>query len=412
VEVGEERSRRALGWIAVAALGTLVSGVVYLRPSLAPPAAATPAASVRVAQPGSTWRLASASFGDADHGTVVFHSSGPAPTTSFLTSDGGKTWELAVRAPRNGYASSVFLDTTRVVAQTVSRLGPASAEPFATRISHDAGRTWRQLADPRHNPGSGWPVFLDPQHAWWIDRAPSPDPHTPVAVWRTSDGGTTWHDLVASDLPVTGFPGQPVFTDPLHGAMLITSPDATHSAVATSHGGGSWREVTAPEVPVHATRLESGVLLRHGHRLLFWLPAVTPLGGPLIDYMPFVSVSRDGGQTWSPARPAPNIVQPWYVGLYPALDDRGRLLVLDDRRLWISEDDGATWAARLMQVPAELQLAMLVSTTPGALYATAVQTGPLGVVTPGTPLTLIRSTDGGAHWSVVALPRPQLDHSR
>jgi len=57
-------------------------------------------------------------------------------------------------------------------------------------------------------------------------------------------------------------------------------------------------------------------------------------------------------------------------------------------------------------LPAELRLAMLVSTVPGALYATAVQTGPLDIVTPGTPLTLIRSADGGAHWSVVALPRP------
>jgi hypothetical protein len=131
--------------------------------------------------------------------------------------------------------------------------------------------------------------------------------------------------------------------------------------------------------------------------------------------MPFVSVSDDGGQTWSQPRPAPNIVQPGYVGLYPRLDDRGRLLLLDDRRLWISQDDGATWAARLMQVPAELRLVMLVSAVPGALYAMAEKTGPVDIVrapspgaqfTFGVPLTLIRSTDGGAHWSVVALPRP------
>ena len=139
---------------------------------------------------------------------------------------------------------------------------------------------------------------------------------------------------------------------------------------------------------------------------------VTPLGGPSIDYMPFVSVSDDSGQTWSQPRPAPNIVQPWYAGLNPGLDDRGRLLLLDDRRLWISEDDGATWAARLMQASAELGLVMLVSAVPGALYAMA---GPVDIVTapsPGAPsafatsLKLIRSTDGGAHWSVVALPRP------
>jgi photosystem II stability/assembly factor-like uncharacterized protein len=432
VAVGEERTRRALTWIGVAALGTLVAGVVYLRPSLAPPAPTTPAASARVAVPGSGWRLVSASFGDANHGTLLFSSSGPAPMTTFLTSDGGKTWQLAVRAPRNGYASAVFLDTRTVVAQTVSSLGPGPPVRYEARISRDGGRTWRRLADPRHNRGLGWPAFLDPQHAWWIDRASSPDPHTPTAIWRTSDGGSTWQELVASGLPASGFPGQPVFTDPLHGALLFISQDGTESAVATSDGGESWRAIKAPEVPVQATRLQKWVILRHGHRLLSWLltlpeatltaggilitpqgasTIVPPQGASSIDYIAFVSVSDDNGQTWSQPRPAPEIVQPGYVGLSPVLDDRGRLLVLDDRRLWISDDDGATWAAYLMQVPAELRLAMLVSAVPGALYAVA---GPVEVVrapSPAAPsivgpMTLIRSTDEGAHWTVVAPPRP------
>ena len=414
VEVGEERSRRALAWICLAALGTLVAGVVYLRPSLAPPAATTPAASARAAVPGSAWRLTSASFADANHGTVLF-GSGQAPTTTFLTSDGGNTWHLAVRAPTNGYAAAVFLDTTTVVAQTASSLGPGPAVPIETRISHDAGRTWRPLPDPRHNPGLGWPGFLDPQHAWWIDAVSSPDARTPVAIWRTSNGGTTWRPLVASGLSETGVPGPPVFIDPLHGVLLFTAADGTQSAVATSDGGESWGATKAPRVTVQADRLERGVLLRHGHRLLFWLLAVTAVGGPSIEYLPFVSVSDDGGQTWSQPRPAPSIVQPWYIGPYPRLDDRGRLLLLDDRRLWISEDDGDTWAALLMQVPAELRLTMLISAVPGALYAMAEKGGPVRIVRPvsagavpiaGSPPTLTRSPDGGAHWSLVALPRP------
>ena len=337
----------------------------------------------------------------------------------FLTSDGGKAWQMAARAPGNGYASAFFLDTRTVVAQTVSSLGPGPQVPIETRISHDGGRTWRQLADPRHNPGLGLPGFLDVQHAWWIDRASSPDAHTPVTIWRTTDGGRSWQELVASGLPASGFPGQPVFTDPLHAALLFRSSEGAASAVATSDGGESWRTIKAPEVPVQATRLQSWVILRHGHRLLSWLlalPDVTltagatpiiPQGGSPTDYMAFVSVSDDGGQTWSQSRPEPKVLQP-----YPTLDDRGRLLVLDDRRLWISEDDGATWKARLMQAPAELRLAMLVGAVPGALYAMA---GPVDIVrapSPAAPslvytsLTLIRSTDGGAHWFVVALPRP------
>src|SRR5262249_24362068 len=152
VEVGEERTRRAVTWIGAAALGTLVAGVVYLRPSLGPPAAAAPAPA-RVAVPASGLVLVSASFGDADHGTVPFYSSGQAPAAAYLTSDGGKTWQVAARA-RNGYAFAAFLDSRTVIAQTVGNPGPAKVGstnpgPTDTRVSGVAGRTWRRLVDPR-----------------------------------------------------------------------------------------------------------------------------------------------------------------------------------------------------------------------------------------------------------------------
>jgi len=410
-----------VAWIGVAAVGTLVAGVVYLRPSLAPPAAATPAARARVAVPASGWRLASASFGDADHGTVQFYSSGQAPATTYLTSDGGKTWQEGARA-RNGYAFAAFLDSRTVLAQTVGNPGPAklgstNPGPTDTRVSGDAGRTWRQLVDPRLIAGPGLPGFLDPQHAWWLDRAPSPFPDTPMAIWRTTDGGRSWHQLLASGLPKSGIPGQVVFTDPLHGVLVFTAPDRSASASATSDGGETWRKAETPEVPLQGTRVLSWTILRRGQRLLWWLltvpdttltaggALVSPQGGSSIDYMPFVSVSDDGGQTWSQPRAGPNIVQPGYIGLYPRVDTRGRLLMVDDRRLWISDDGGTTWAARLMQAPADLRPAMLVSAVSGALFAMAAHTAPVGMVTPSTPLTLIRSTDDGAHWSAVNLPR-------
>jgi photosystem II stability/assembly factor-like uncharacterized protein len=414
VEVGEERTRRAAAWIGVAALGTLVAGVVYLRPSLAPPTAATPAGSARVAAPATGWSLVSAAFADANHGTAQFYRPGQAPTTTFLTSDGAKSWQVAARAPRDGYARADFIDTRTVLAQTVTNI--ATGGTTNTRVSADGGRTWRQLADPRPSGGPGLPGFLDSEHAWWIDRPPSPNPPALVALWRTTDGGRSWHELVASGLTARGFPGQPVFTDPLHGVLVFTSPDRAASASATSDGGETWRTVKTFEVPLQGTRLLSWLLLRRGQRLLWWLLTVpdttltaggvltTPQGSS-IDYMPFVSVSDDGGQTWSQPRAGPNIVQPGYIGLYPRVDTRGRLLLVDDRRLWISDDGGTTWAARLMQAPADLRPALLVSAVPGVLFAMAAQTGPVGMVTPSTPLTLIRSTDDGAHWSAVALPR-------
>lgn len=80
--------------------------------------------------------------------------------------------------------------------------------------------------------------------------------------------------------------------------------------------------------------------------------------------------------------------------------------MLDDHRLWVSQDDGASWSARVLQTPAGLKRATLVSVNRGAFLALAVQTGPADMVTPSSALTLIRSSDGGAHWSQVAVPCP------
>src|SRR5262249_9643128 len=152
-----------------------------------------------------------------------FYSSGQAPTTTFLTSDGGKSWQVAARAPRDGYAQADFIDTRTLLAQTVTNI--AAGGPTNTRVSADGGRTWRQLAHPRVSGGLGLPGFLDSDHAWWPGRPSPPTPPTLAALWRTTDGGRSWQQLLASGLPEFGFPGQLAFTDPLHGVLVFMSPD-------------------------------------------------------------------------------------------------------------------------------------------------------------------------------------------
>jgi hypothetical protein len=162
VDVGEDRSRRAQAWIGVGALAVLVAGVAYLRPSLGPPAAASPPAAGLPLAPGG-WRLGSVSFGDVDHGAVQFYGSGPGLSTTFLTSDGGRTWQPANR-DRTGFALAGFLDRRTVLVQTATRAGPTN-----TRLSDDGGHTWRRLPDPRRFAGLGLPGFLDAQHGWWLE---------------------------------------------------------------------------------------------------------------------------------------------------------------------------------------------------------------------------------------------------
>jgi hypothetical protein len=192
------------------------------------------------------------------------------------------------------------------------------------------------------------------------------------------------------------------------------------SILTTVDGGETWRVGETPVVPRPALQARSPILLQHGTRLLALIVASADSStGPLISAGAlgspaerpvysgiFVSVSEDDGQTWSWPRPGPSTVQPVYIFLSPQEDDRGRLLLLDDRQLWTSLDDGATWTARMIQAPAGLKPTRLVGGSHRVLYALALESGPVSTVTIGSQVTLLRSGDDGVHWSRVPLPRP------
>jgi hypothetical protein len=78
--------------------------------------------------------------------------------------------------------------------------------------------------------------------------------------------------------------------------------------------------------------------------------------------------SEDGGLTWTSwsAEPATTVAD---LGV-PVFDD-GRLLFVDDQRLWVSRDAGRTWQANHMQLPPGLHVVAVVSARGGALFAKA-----------------------------------------
>lgn len=405
-----ERAQRAVVLMAFAAVGLVAAGIVYLRPSVNVPAARPKARTFASQQAGSPVFF-NVTFGDAQHGAVQVFSNQPnGPPPIYLTSDGGRTWRpLAKRAVP--LAALTFLDGRRMLAEErgtgIQRI----------LVSEDSGRTWQPLAiDPRQFIiGGSWPVFVG-SDGWWLDWQPqsllSPQRSPAVGLWRTVDGGRTWSRTAASGIPHVVFIDQVRFIDQRHGLLLATPADDLGQAVvvATSDGGVAWHTTATLDTPLAGTRSLGTGLLQRGPRLLAWMAvsswdfqsgAPPPGESPIVST--FASVSDDGGATWGALRPGP-VTTASSVAVV-RVDEKGRLLLLEGRRLWISEDDGATWVPRVAVIPAGVVPTFLAAAVPGSVYAVAFRSTEaprLG----NTPVVLLRSSDGGIHWAEVQLPRP------
>jgi photosystem II stability/assembly factor-like uncharacterized protein len=414
MDAGMGRSRAAAGWIAAAVALVVVVGVVYLRPSLRVASAPAPAEQAATLQVGTGQAVVTgAVFRDARHGAVSILEGTPGtlayrPAT-FLTSDGGTTWT-------RGFGSDQ-------VAVLGSPSGPSallrlSASVRGSTFSFDLGRTWRTLPDLVTGTSLGSaPIFVDGQHGWWLVQLRSFDQVSgPSQLLRTVDGGRTWERITLSGIPDSYRTGPLVFADTRRGVLAAQRADGAWSLLATDDGGASWHEAATLGAPLPGTRLFAVTLLRDGARLIVWAEALpadqildNPGGGvvltgpnPHMELHPYLLASDDGGATWGSPVAAPQLDEK-YEGV-PVLDGRGRLLVLEGRRLWVSEDDGATWSARLVQAPPDLEPAVLLPPAgDGTLLAIAAS--PTSAVGARSLSALLRSTDGGVHWEPMRLPR-------
>jgi hypothetical protein len=399
------RTRRGVAWLAVAGLAVAVVGVLYLRPSLTLLAPAGGPVAARAPAPDRP-AVFNVAFGDSAHWAVglLRHPTGNSVVPEMaLTSDGGRSWN--VPAGSRGSFGVVALQDGRPL---LERFGGPGGQPS---VSEDLGLTWRALRLP--TPLLGFfslPTFLDARRGWWLIGTAA-DPPRAVSVWRTDDGGGTWRRLAGTGIPDSG-PWALQFLDDRRGLLTVVGADQPPSLLLTEDGGGTWRPVLTLSCPrPDARSLGTVALLRHGSRVLAWVPALAGdqfnrqdqvvLAGPDAHYdvHPFLFASDDGGRTWGSPLPGPSIA---VRSVSPPVIDGGRLLLLDGRRLWTSDDDGVTWTARVIQAPAGL--------VPLQLFAAGGRTL-LTIAQPATAPTdyrfasaLLRSTDGGAHWDEVPLP--------
>lgn len=361
------RARRALAVIGGALLLLAAAGAYWLRGEglpARPPLVSAPAPPLPVSVTG--WQ-----FTDPAHGWVLLSSQTDPISRLFATTDAGLHWQ-ALASWRGMEAFSFhFFDPRRGAVQVRDPAGRSGL-----LYTEDAGRSWRRGEVPPAQFAPGELTLADPDHAYLF---------TGDGVYATGDGARTWALLAVSGLP--GYPRALGFRDGRNGWATA----AGGGLYRTRDGGRTWVSDPLPGPPPSGLAM---LPLAFASRAA--LLVTSPRRGAA-EVRPVVYASPDGGETWDPARPAqPDAAEPLPTPL-TAFADHDHWFSPAPSFLWSSADAGRTWEARAAQLPAGLQLGEV--RFPDPRHGWSLTEHPYG-----TP-ALLRTTDGGASWTEVQLPR-------
>jgi photosystem II stability/assembly factor-like uncharacterized protein len=195
---------------------------------------------------------------------------------------------------------------TRVLAANFPRLAGAGGVLMTLdQRSTDGGDTWNPITHPAGQALAGAQVWVDPS-------APAVAFESAGGLFRTGDGGATWHQVRTAETDLLAFDA----SDPSH--LLAGGPDGIASSLTTGNG---WREsddgfagtqihgVTA-DATLAAVAYADGFRTSDSGR--HWTPLASPAGpvvrtladvdfsGAVLSYGPGrpVEISPDFGDTW------------------------------------------------------------------------------------------------------------------
>jgi photosystem II stability/assembly factor-like uncharacterized protein len=213
------------------------------------PAAASPSALAR-GGPGpaivaSTYKGAFAPHGVAFTTTtsgMIAGDSGATDRGVFgTTSDGGRTWKLAV-IDRPGLLDVTVAGGRAWVVMGCAPDGPSDCVPSLLR-SDDRGATWHAL------PGAAFiaPAFRDGEHGWAIDQS-SLSTTGRATIVATDDGGLHWRPFAAPCPPGPEAPSRVGLFAEGKGWVVCAGDGAAGSQgkaiLATVDGGATWQALS------------------------------------------------------------------------------------------------------------------------------------------------------------------------
>jgi photosystem II stability/assembly factor-like uncharacterized protein len=325
----------------------------------------------------------------------------PYSGNALVTSDGGRRWrdtgQPATALATIGRGTAFVIDGDTKAAS----LGPLAR-------THDHGAHWTQLADPDQGTADG----LLSAGGWLTDV-------TSLGTFISADGGRSWRATGALGVPagdvVVARPGfaaslpngtskcgrltlshddghdvrtvrapgcapdleRVAFRDTTHGLAVDTMPcpgataDRTYSS---DDGGRTWQGRPTPVSDL-------------GDLLAFAADgelAVSAGNCDLADTATVIAISRDAGRTWTTSK-LPDREDCDYAAAAGA----GQLWLSCGEHVSLSTDAGRTWRTHV------LPKAQVRSGEDGAIVAT----GPDSAVLDGPRMSLLQTTDGGAHWT-------------
>jgi photosystem II stability/assembly factor-like uncharacterized protein len=330
------------------------------------------------------------------------------------TRDGGKSWRASV-PPQVASTGDVVARVADIAAVDDEHVWVAAADVQGNKVvngsprqmaierSQDGGKTWQSVIPPGcYGCGGAQLSFVDVRHGFALTGI-QPEPR----LYETRDGGRSWRRLGTD----ASFAGPIHFLDGRDGWAVsepgrMTGPSQSVPVgggilYRTSDGGHHWRRVAlAPPARYRGQPATASLPRFFGRR-------DGVVGVRFRDrsraQQVVVYVTHDGGDSWS-ARPAPAAVdlraESW--GFPQALPFSAASakdwFLLVGPMLYTTTDGGRTWSTTRTVAPKPPRVWDLAFSSPSEGWAIFA----LVVNGPRAGAALVKTSDGGRHWTPLA----------
>jgi photosystem II stability/assembly factor-like uncharacterized protein len=269
----------------------------------------------------------------------------------YKSADAGRTWtHIGLDATRQ--IGRVLVDPKNSNVVFVAALGHAYGPSPDRGVyrSRDGGASWHKVLFKDDSLGAA-DLALDPTDAkiiyaaMWATRRPpwyiyAPSNGPAGGLYKSTDGGDTWQPLTAG-LPAVGVGRIGLAVAPTNANRIYAIVDAKEGGFFRSDdAGATWAKVSA----------ENRIW---GRGWYFGKVTVDPKNADIV-YVSNTALykSIDAGKTWTPIKGAPGGDDYHQLWIYP--DDPKRMIVASDQGAVVSVDAAATWSSWYNQPTAQL----------------------------------------------------------